>query len=110
MLADYFSKLLQGKSFYDFWDALMGWKHIDSLLDLTASSNKERVENVTKMSKIEPVKLSKIILDEIVSSKLENDVKSNQLPLFTSTESKSPKTVTWADVVKKDCANTAISV
>ena len=45
MLADYFTKPLQGRMFKAYRDVLMGWKHISSLKELTVSNMKERVEN-----------------------------------------------------------------
>jgi len=43
MLADYFTKPLQGKLFHRFRDVIMGWKHISTLKDEVPSSPKERV-------------------------------------------------------------------
>ena len=45
MLADYFTKSLQGKAFRVYRDVVMGYKHISSLKELTPSRIKERVEN-----------------------------------------------------------------
>ena len=43
MLADFFTKPLQGKSFKVFRDVIMGYKHINELDTLFPSSMKERV-------------------------------------------------------------------
>ena len=48
MLADYFTKSLQGKSFYAYREVLMRWKHISSLKQLTSPAMKERVGNLTQ--------------------------------------------------------------
>ena len=46
MLADYFTKPLQGRTMFKAYrGVLMGWKHISSLKELTVSNMKERVEN-----------------------------------------------------------------
>ena len=55
MLADYFTKPLQGKLFHMFRDVIMGWKHVDTLKDIASSTHKERVgsssisDNVAKL-------------------------------------------------------------
>jgi hypothetical protein len=43
MLADYFTKPLQGKLFHLFRNVIMGWKHIDTLKQALPSMSKERV-------------------------------------------------------------------
>ena len=43
LLADFFTKSLQGKAFKVYRDVLMGYKHISTLSLLTPSSIKERV-------------------------------------------------------------------
>jgi hypothetical protein len=43
MLADYFTKPLQGRLFHLFRDVIMGWKYIDTLKDAPPSAPKERV-------------------------------------------------------------------
>ena len=45
MLADYFTKPLQGSLFHRFRDVIMGWKHISTLKEIPVSP-KERVGNV----------------------------------------------------------------
>ena len=51
MLADFFTKALQGKLFHKFCAIIMGWKHVSSLweddnIDISVhDSSKERVEN-----------------------------------------------------------------
>ena len=47
MLADFFTKYLQGYLFAKFCDVLMEWKHIDNL-QMGPPSTKERVVNVVK--------------------------------------------------------------
>ena len=46
MLADYYTKALQGQLFHRFRDVLMGWKHINTLKDTLPSSSKERVGDI----------------------------------------------------------------
>ena len=48
MLADYYTKPLQGKAFNVFRSVLMGWSHISTLQNLTSSQMKERVEKVSQ--------------------------------------------------------------
>jgi hypothetical protein len=43
MLADYFTKPLQGRLFHMFRDVIMGWKHVDTLKEWPSSLPKERV-------------------------------------------------------------------
>ena len=47
MLADYFTKPLQGKLFHKFREVIMGWKHVNTLTSITDDENglKERVRN-----------------------------------------------------------------
>mmetsp|Transcript_42935 Transcript_42935/g.62915 ORF Transcript_42935/g.62915 Transcript_42935/m.62915 type:complete len:105 (+) Transcript_42935:10-324(+) len=44
MLADYFTKPLQGKAFRRYWNIIMGKTHINDILDDSLYSIKERVE------------------------------------------------------------------
>ena len=44
MLADFFTKLLQGRLFNLFWDVIMGYKPISELFDNKDVSTKKRVE------------------------------------------------------------------
>ena len=79
MLADFFTKPLQGTLFEKFRDVLLGYRHITSL----TSSSKERVGDM-KISNCEKEKLN--VADDA------NDIQN---------ESKKIKKVTWADVVKQ---------
>ena len=46
MLADFYSKALQGKLFHKYRNVLMGWEHISTLIKTDEDpSPKERVEN-----------------------------------------------------------------
>ena len=45
MIADYFTKPLQGKLVHTFRELIMGWKSIDDVLLAIRISAKERVEN-----------------------------------------------------------------
>ena len=44
MIADFFTKPLQGNLFRRLREVIMGWKHIDTLKDMTPPASKERVE------------------------------------------------------------------
>ena len=58
MLADYFTKYLQGALFPKFHNVIMGWKHVD-ILQMGPPSTKERVGNVVKvMSNQEEIKFN----------------------------------------------------
>ena len=48
MLAEFFTKALQGALFAKCCDMIMGWKHVDNL-QMGPSSKKERVVNVVKV-------------------------------------------------------------
>ena len=51
MLADYFTKPLQGRMFGIYRDVLMGWKHISTLQSIPSPCMKERVENIAESNK-----------------------------------------------------------
>jgi hypothetical protein len=46
MLADFFTKALQGALYHRFREIIMGWKHVDTIRDAAVSPIKERVENI----------------------------------------------------------------
>ena len=48
MLADFFTKPLQGKLFGAYRDVIMGWKHIDTLKSLSLHTMKEHVEKMSE--------------------------------------------------------------
>ena len=75
MLADFFTKPLQGKAFRVYRDVLMGYKHISSLKVLTPYALKERVEN-TNMNEViaNSVKTNK----ERIKERISKDMKSLQ--------------------------------
>ncbi len=50
MIADYFSKALQGELFHLFRNVIMGWAHISNVFKAYVSP-RERVENRDKMDK-----------------------------------------------------------
>ena len=75
MIADFFTKPLQGNKFKTFRELIMGWKDINSIIkyndnDNTSPTDKEQVEN-----NIEHVDLGNVSVS---------------------------KKVSWADVVRKD--------
>ena len=51
VIADFFTKYLQGYLFVKFPDVIMGWKHID-MLQMGPTSIKERVGNVDEFNSI----------------------------------------------------------
>ena len=65
MLADYFTKPLQGSLFRKFREIIMGWKHINTLKSNPYDANnlKERVENtnVNKVVRLVPSTNSEMI-------------------------------------------------
>ena len=83
MLADFFTKPLQGSKFHTFRRIIMGWEHISSIIKRTSEdgeppSAKERVEKevnkTDKSSEQQSIKNLGVVADS--------------------------RTVTWADVVK----------
>ena len=48
MLADFFTKALQGALFAKFCDVIMGWKHVDTL-QMGPPSTKDHVGNLVKV-------------------------------------------------------------
>ena len=80
MIADFFTKPLQGTLFRKLRDVVMGYKHIDSLHESNGeSSAKERVRNETKTKK------------EMVMA-------ANNSPSVVKVK-KDSKKMTWAEVV-----------
>ena len=59
MLDDYFTKLLQGKMFKSFLDLIMGYVHINYLLQAIKFSAKERVDKSKMWLKIQPLTMEK---------------------------------------------------
>ena len=99
MLADYFTKSLQGKSFYAFRDVLMGWKHINSLYELTSSSTKERVEN-NHSSQTKNKNISNFVAQENVSNSTSTHTLFSTPTMSSKIRSNPASTyVSWADVV-----------
>ena len=62
MLADFFTKALQGASFVKFHELIMGWKHID-ILQMVPPSIKDHVGNVDE------VKPRKEVIESTVEAK-----------------------------------------
>ena len=67
MLADYFTKPLQGALFRRFWDVIMGYAHIDTL----------KTREVTKSNISDPNSNNTIEIKERVEQSLPNDNKNN---------------------------------
>ena len=110
MLADFFTKSLQGKSFYAFRDVLMGWKHINSLKHLSSSSLKERVEKSAILQ--DDVRNEKINKAQNVTDTVSNPINKKYTPKYTpipsprnksstSTSVTKQKNISWADVTRK---------
>ena len=59
MLDDYFTKLLQGKMFKSFLDLIMGYVHINYLLQAIKFSAKERVDKSKMWLKIQSLTMEK---------------------------------------------------
>ena len=85
MLADYFTKALQGSLFVKFRNIIMGYSHIDEILCDESHPLKERVKNATLNRKMSEYESSPITRNE--REKEKSDV--------------STKFSTYADVVKK---------
>ena len=106
MLADYYTKPLQGKMFHAYRDVLMGWKHISTLRNLTSSHMKERVENILQKSQnVKEENLSVVRqnnVQEVISEKVGDkcDMVKVVTPIrnydLTSTNNRH-KTVTWKE-------------
>ena len=61
MLADYFTKPLQGKLFRRYWNIIMGKTHVNDILDDSSYSIKERVEfRVRELNKVKEEKESNL--------------------------------------------------
>jgi hypothetical protein len=52
MLADYFTKPLQGALFHKFREVIMGWKHINTFKSSVPSPSKERVGDTNESSPV----------------------------------------------------------
>ena len=87
MIADYFTKPLQGKMFKLFRDVIMGYAHVDSILNSDIPQIKERVGKYLN-------------LDENVRRDLPENVIREKSEKETMTKRKDEvKKVTYADVV-----------
>jgi hypothetical protein len=91
MLADYFTKPLQGALFRRFWDIIMGRTHINQILDDSSYSIKERVEN--------RVQNKENVIEKRDSNK--NHVQDKKNVIEKRDSSKAVTDMMWADVVKK---------
>ena len=80
MLADFFTKPLQGKLFHKFRDVIMGWKHINTLHSKKADalSPKERVENTDQNVRLSPSLDKKGNVGKI------NYIKENSTPTYAN--------------------------
>ena len=86
MLADYFTKALQGSLFVKYRNIIMGYTHIDEILCDKLYPLKERVENTNR-------KVSENSLSKMTKPMTENKGERN-------------KKVTYADALKKSiCVN-----
>jgi hypothetical protein len=94
MLADFFTKPLQGSLFVKFRDVILGYKHVDSLYDDTSPADEERVGETLRP-------------DGKESSKSNNDgqIADNDVEMtdgeekLRTTSSTGKAKITWADVV-----------
>ena len=90
MLADYFTKPLQGKSFHTFRNIIMGWEHISTLKKVTSPHMKERVGNLAKnVSPDLDVKYPNGVICESVPSS------HSQIPSELLVTKNTRKRVTW---------------
>ena len=58
MLADYFTKPLQGALFHKFRAVIMGWAHVNTLIREPSSPPKERVGNMDGSNDVKNTKLT----------------------------------------------------
>ena len=90
MIADYFTKPLQGKMFKLFRDVIMGYAHVDSILNSDIPQIKERVGKY-------------LDLDENVRRNLPEEVIREKSDKVRMTDKKDEDhKLTYADVVKKE--------
>ena len=59
MLADYYTKALQGKLFHKFRNVIMGYENISTLMNLINSTFEERVGKNREMANAENKEISK---------------------------------------------------
>ena len=96
MLADYFTKPLQGRMFHAYRDVLMGWKHISTLQSLTSLSMKERVEISGQNVKRNSQEIQSTNVNHVINKNVSKAPLTSKDPLLHNTTH-----VTWADVVQK---------
>jgi hypothetical protein len=111
MLADFFTKPLQGILFRRFRDVLLGYKHVNTLTTKTVLPSPVPVEDVVNVPTPSPVKERVGINrsdDGNVNEKYKEEIDDDG---FTTTRTKKTKremmkrskTVTWKDIEKKKC-------
>ena len=96
MLADYFTKPLQGRMFHAYRNVLMGWKHISTLQSLTSLSMKERVEISGQNVKRNSQEIQSTNVNHVINKNVSKAPLTSKDPLLHNTTH-----VTWADVVQK---------
>ena len=105
MLADYFTKPLQGKLFHLFRAVIMGWKHIDTLKQEPSSLPKERVGNMNNSD------VSTGSSDDVTDSDGSDDVTGSDssgdvTPRSSVVSGKVRKSVSYAQAVKTGVTRT----
>ena len=82
MLADYFTKPLQGALFRKYWNVIMGRTHIDSLREVLISNDQ-----------IKPFEIKERVEDVIISNDKENEKLSYKSVLLSNNNDKSTKLI-----------------
>ena len=84
MLADYFTKPLQGRMFGIYRDVLMGWKHISTLQSIPSPCMKERVENIVESNKAAKSEKNNLIHGDVSEDTwTKDDFKNNKNKLVS---------------------------
>ena len=97
MVAEHFTKPLQGALFVKFRDIILGYKHVDSIIPTIPASNEERVGSCRSEYRDN--------WEEEKEDKENNETKSSTSvsEANESEDSKESKSVTWTTVARKRC-------
>ena len=100
MIADFFTKPLQGNLFRKLRDVVLGYKHVNELKDNGESTDEERVENNEKVEKEKKEQKTdgEIGIRQIV--KMTSEMTSEDSPAVVGKQKTADgKKVTWKDIV-----------
>ena len=98
MIADFFTKPLQGRLFKHFRDVVMGYKHINDLQDFQFKSDQDSSQERVRNNVLTENVISDV-LTENIKLPVEDEPKSNCRTSISKPNVENKK-ITWIDVVR----------